>query len=140
MRIVFSVIIGTVLFVYLVFMPLRASVVSALISLPGLDSKAKVELLEYASQFDPCFTPILEKAGDNFFLIKNHTMAAINYGKAMHCSPGNAAVRFKYGESLLAMGFIEGSLFVEESLRLEPHNPYYIAETKRLKELQQQLQ
>lgn len=59
-------------------------------------------------------------------------MAALTYGQAMECSPAMSLARFKYGEALLMMNFIEGRENVREAWALEPHNPIYAAELNRL--------
>lgn len=63
-------------------------------------------------------------------------MAAFMYGQAMVCSPSDSIMRFKFGEALLKMGFIDGKENVREAWILEPNNPVFNSEMNRLTALQ----
>jgi hypothetical protein len=96
----------------------------------------KIVLLEGAADVDPCNGDILNQLGDAYLSETNTTMAAITYGRAMACSPASSLMRFKFGETLLMMNFIEGRQNVLESVTLEPRSPVYRQEMDRLTALQ----
>jgi len=131
---------GLILFVLFVGMPIRASLTAATTVQSGIDGNAKAAVLEYALSFDRCNAAILEMLGDTLFIAKNFIGSANAYGRGMQCSPGNASMRFKYGESVLALGFVEGDFSVNDAVTLEPHNPIYSSEMDRLKEHRLRLQ
>jgi hypothetical protein len=131
--------IGFAAFLYLTVFPFRASTLGFVAVNPGLSSESRAVIFEQAEALDPCNTRLLENAGDMHLTGSSWVRAATNYGHAMQCSPANAVIRFKYGESLLGMGFIEGAQFIEQALYLEPNNPVFAAEYRRLKALQRQL-
>lgn len=126
-------VIGFLLFVFLVLRPLRANLLASVALQYPLEPKARAQLLEAAHQIDPCSTAILDKLGDAWLTQRNFTMAAIAYGNAMTCSPGNAMARFKFGEMIVAMGFPDHALTVKDASILEPFNPYFQLEAHRLK-------
>lgn len=135
MKTALKIIASTGLFVFLVFNPMRANLIASVVNAPGIDEQSQAAILEHASQIDPCSFDILNKEGDTWLSIKNYLMAAMAYGRAMACSPGNSQARFKFGEMLLSLGFPEGIDPVKDSATLEPHNPYYSSETERLTKL-----
>jgi hypothetical protein len=103
-------------------------------NLPGLGADAKAVILDEAAVIGPCSRQILEALGDTYFAAGNRISAALAYGRSMACSPAHANTRFKYGETLLAMGFIEGLDFIDTAITLEPQNPVFAAERQRLRE------
>lgn len=120
----------------LVVMPMRAKFIASLTNLPPLAPQAKATLLEYALQFSPCDTHMLEKLGEEWIRSQHPINAAMAFGTGIRCAPGAAVMRFKYGEILLMMGYIEGAWFIDEARTLEPHNPIYVSESNRVRELQ----
>jgi predicted Zn-dependent protease len=133
------VVVGFAAFLYFAVFPFRASTLAYVALSVGISSESRAAIFEQAEALDPCNTRILENAGDMRLTGNSWVRAAINYGRAMRCSPANAAMRFKYGESLLGMGFIEGAQFVDQAIYLEPNNPVFASEYRRLKALQRQL-
>lgn len=127
---------GLAAFFFLVFQPLRANLTAAIAILPGVEGSGRTTLLERASQIDKCNYSILEKLGDAWFFSKNYIMAAQAYGRGLTCSPGAAVFRFKYGESILGMGFIDGRDPIKDALRLEPHDPIIQGEVDRIRVFQ----
>ena len=127
---------GFTLFVFLVFSPLRANLIASVATHPALDKLASATLLETATEHDPCNWSILEKLGDAWFMQRQFMMAARAYGRGLTCSPGAAVFRFKYGESILGMGFIQGRDPILDALKLEPHDPIIQNEVERTKAFQ----
>lgn len=132
MKSLFSALCGFGLLVLFVIQPLRANLIASLATTSGLDSIAQARLLESAASSDPCNTNILDRAGNAWFLVANYHMAAYAYGRAMICSPASSAPRFKYAEALLAIGSPSGISSLRDSLTLEPNNPTYQNEWKRI--------
>lgn len=90
-------------------------------------------LFTHANVAEPCDTNILNVLGDTYVSQGNFVMAAVTYGNAMTCSPGYSLMRYKYGESLFAMGY-NGIENLREALTLEPNNPIYQREYKKFTE------
>lgn len=128
--------IGFLLTFVFVLQPIRTSVMASLALKSGLDLNGQAQMLFNAQSLDPCNSDISNKLGDIFLTSRNYLMATIAYGKGIPCSPGRAELRFKYGQSLLGQGFLQGREFVYEAFILEPNNPYYKAETERLTKFQ----
>lgn len=128
------------LFVYLVVQPLRANLIAFYAIKSNIAPASQTTLLELAHRLDSCNVPILDKLGDKWAETKNYIMAANAYGRILPCSPGNALARFKFGQAVLLMGFYGGTYAVKEATLLEPNNPIYAAELKRLMALQPQSQ
>lgn len=96
----------------------------------------RINMFSRAEEIMPCEIPILNSLGDLYFNSNNPTVAALKYGKAMICSPGNSFIRLKYGESLLMMGF-DGRSHMLDAISLEPNNPLYKKEYERINGLVQ---
>ena len=122
---------GFVCSVFLVIQPLRANILATTAVQYQLHPQDQIILFYQASLADPCESNILNALGDSYILMQNPTMAAISYGNAMICSPGNSLMRFKYGEALLRLGF-NGVQNIKDALKLEPNNPIYNAELKNI--------
>ncbi len=122
---------GLACFGVLVFQPMRANLLAAVTKQYQLNPADRAKLLSSAVEISPCDTDILNSLGDAYAQMQNATMAAINYGNAINCSPGNSLMRFKFGEALLIMGF-DGRDNIEDALRLEPNHPLYKSEVERL--------
>ncbi len=125
---------GCACFVFFVVQPLRANLLASIAFQYQMTEQDKSLLLSHASLIDPCEPNILNALGDSYISIKNPIMAAVSHGGAMVCSPGNSSMRFKFGEELLMMGF-DGRYSIEDALRLEPNNPVYEQEYRRITEL-----
>lgn len=138
MKCITKLVLSSVLFFFYVFQPIKANLIASVATSRGLDLNGQVTLLGQAAIVDECNSDILNTLGDAYLKGKSYTMAAVIYGQAMACSPGRAEFRFKYGEMLLAQGFLEGRQNVDDALLLEPNNPYYKAEAARLTKFQQQ--
>lgn len=128
------------LFVYLVVQPLRANLLAFYALKSNIDPTSQTVLLEAANKLDACNIPILDNLGDKWVAAKNYIMAANAYGRMIPCSPANALARFKYGQAILLMGYYAGIYSIKDSTVLEPNNPVYAAELKRLMELPRQSQ
>lgn len=121
-----------VLFYFMVLNPLRANLLVSITKHYPLPDAARAIILNHATIIDQCNLESLDALGDTYISLQNPAMAAIMYGNAMHCSPRNSLMRFKYGEALLMLNFIEGKNYLTEAALLEPNNPYYQAEIKRV--------
>lgn len=127
--------ISCILCYFVVINHMRANLLAASVYQNSIDGQAAMNLYTHANDLDPCNSDILNALGDVFVRNKNHLMASIQYGKAMLCSPGNALMRFKFGETLLMDNYLEGRANVIEAALLEPNNPYFKNELIRLKTL-----
>ncbi len=124
-------ILGFVAFVFFVFNPLRANLLTSLAVRAPIAAESKATIIEYATQVSPCNTPIYNALGDTWYTAKNYTLAAFAYGRAIACSPGDGLLRFKYAEMLFMMGF-DGRFALNEAIELEPNNPLFWAEKNRI--------
>jgi hypothetical protein len=138
----FKIGVSIVIFIFAVIQPLRANLTSAIVTRNKvrLDPNSQAAILEDAILNDLCETNILNALGEAYVLAKNPIMAAISFGKAVHCSPATSVFRFKYGEALLLAG-IDGRFSLKEAITLERNNPLFNQELDRVtKALQSQLQ
>lgn len=136
-----KLILSLILFFFLVIQPVRSSVISSMAYHYQLPVEAQIILVSRAVDLDKCEVESLDYLGDLYMRINNQTMAAFEYGRAIVCSPGNALMRIKFGECLLALNFIDGLPHVEGALALEPNNPIFQNEYARIsKALQSQSQ
>lgn len=131
-----KLLLGGALFVFAVYQPMHANLIASVATKSGLDLTGQAHLLNQAHLLDPCNSDILNTLGDTYLRGKNFLLAGVAYGKAIPCSPGRAELRFKFGEMLLAQGYLHGIANVKEALLLEPNNPYYKSEFERLTKFQ----
>jgi len=134
MKIVIKIVAGSILFFFLVFRPLQASVLAAVAIHNDLNSQDKIKLLSQATTIDPCEENIIDELGKDYLLSGNKTMAAVTFGKGMLCSPANSLMRFKFGEALLIMGY-NGIPDLKDAMKLEPNNPVYMSEMDKITKL-----
>lgn len=139
MRSTLSVLVGFPLFIFFIFTPMREKLLISTAVMMPTNNRSTLELLNYANQFDPCDVKLLITMGDMAALQNNLMFSIMCYGKAMICAPSNSMARIKYGEALILAGF-NGVFAVQEAKKLEPHNPVYDAEVRRVTTLQLPLQ
>ncbi len=120
------------MFFFLVVQPFKANLIVSLAIRTPIDSGAQAILIEQATAIDKCNSILFDAAGDKWLTAKQFMMAAHAYGRGVICSPGDALLRFKYGEMLYAMGFL-GDFSIDEAIALEPHNPLFKKERDSLK-------
>lgn len=118
------IIAGTICFFFFVAQPIRANLIASVATHYPLVPQDRAMLFSHATEIDPCNVDVLHALGDSYVLQNNSIMGAVNYGKAMACSPGSALYRFKFGQMLFASGF-DGMDNIKDALRLEPNNPIY---------------
>lgn len=123
---------SSILLYFVVITPMRANLLAATVFQNSIDGQSAINLYVHAMDLDKCNSSILNALGDTYIRQKNNIMAAIAYGRALVCSPADALLRFKFGESLLMDGFPQGFDNVREALTLEPNNPFFKAEYDRL--------
>ena len=137
MKNLIRLIFGSTLFFLCVFRPIEADLLASVARHIPLSNADKAFLYYQSTQFSECNGNILNSLGDAYISDRNPAMALMAYGKGIECSPGNSLMRFKFGEALLMMGFIEGKLHIDDALKLESNNPVYRSEVERLTKLQQ---
>lgn len=128
---------GAILAALLLYKPIASR---ALVSIPmavALDDNSKLSLLYTAAKLDPCFTTLQDELGKQAFNLKRIGVALTAYGNAIKCSPADSVLRIKYGEILLSQGW-DGLFAIKEALALEPNNPIYQEELRRVTTHQQQ--
>lgn len=130
---------GLVLFYGLVAKPIQANLISGVAMQYQITLQDKTLLLSHALEIQPCEPNILQELSNLYVKLDNYLMAAVTYGTAMECSPGNSWIRFQFGELLYSMGF-DGLSNLKDALKLEPNNPLYKSEYGRITTLLLQLQ
>lgn len=129
------IILGFILFVFLVFRPIQANLIAATALHNNISPQDQAKLLYEASKIQSCEVNILNALGDAYVITNNPIMATVSYGNAIVCSPANSLMRLKYGEAMLLSGF-NGLFSVKDAITLEPNSPLYNQEYNRLTKLQ----
>lgn len=129
-KVILSVLTGIVISFFLVIKPLSGRFLALKALTIPMEQSALVNILIESNNLDKCNTSIIDMIGMRALQNKQGQVALWAYGEAMKCSPAEALFRYKYGIAMLANGYREGLLFLEESIRMEPYNPMFQYEYK----------